>query len=309
MGKITDEFPGAAALIEDGRFTTEAKIDAATDEELLTVPNIGDKTVGHIRAAREAAKAEAAKGAPLKPGPEDPAKVAERDDAVILDKAEKAVTLDQNETARQAPDSAAPAIVAREAKEDAEAEARESDVRRQGGDDPGRPNVLASDTFFSGGGVGGTPETGTPPGAPGSTLANDLQHGGVRHAVDHATTPALAEQRAFVAERDQVQATDNAILAKSKAEELRRRADEAQATADSLRQEAEFAELQAADAGGDVLHKVRVKLVDRKGEEVLIRGDAAGQHFDEAGVAVGVTNEGVRALQARFGAEHVQVLD
>lgn len=51
MSKINDDFPGAAHLIAAGLGTT-AKIDAATDQELLAVEGIGYATLEKIREAR-----------------------------------------------------------------------------------------------------------------------------------------------------------------------------------------------------------------------------------------------------------------
>lgn len=52
MSKIKeDDFPGAALLIEAG-YTTEAKIDNATDDELLAIEHLGPETLKKIREAR-----------------------------------------------------------------------------------------------------------------------------------------------------------------------------------------------------------------------------------------------------------------
>lgn len=55
MSKINEDFPGSKELFTAG-YTTEAKIDAATDEELLAVEGIGPATLGKIRAALSTTK-------------------------------------------------------------------------------------------------------------------------------------------------------------------------------------------------------------------------------------------------------------
>ena len=43
------DYPGRKALIDDGRYVTKEAIAAASDEELLAVPFVGEKTLKEIR--------------------------------------------------------------------------------------------------------------------------------------------------------------------------------------------------------------------------------------------------------------------
>lgn len=52
MAKIGEDFPHSALLIEAG-YTTEAKIDNASDEDLLAINHLGPAALAEIRAARQ----------------------------------------------------------------------------------------------------------------------------------------------------------------------------------------------------------------------------------------------------------------